>query len=64
MALHNFIRDSYLGDEDFDLVDSDENFVPLSEASSSQVSNTRHGDEDHTMNQFRDSIADGLFNRA
>ena len=64
MALHNFIRDSYLGDEDFDLVDSDENFVPLSEASSSQVSNTRHGDEDQTMNQFRDWIADGLFNRS
>jgi len=64
MALHNFIRDSYLGDEDFDLVDSDENFVPLSEASSSQVSNTRHGDEDQTMNQFRDWIANGLFNRS
>ena len=66
MALHNFIRDSYLGDEDFDLVDSDENFVPLSEASSSQVnvSNTHHGDKDQPMNQFRDWIADGLFNRS
>ncbi|KAG8084563.1 hypothetical protein GUJ93_ZPchr0010g7439 [Zizania palustris] len=48
---------------DFDLVDHDENYVPFTKASSSQT-NTRHGDEDQTMNQFRDWIVDGLFNRA
>ena len=63
MALHNFIRDSFLGDTDFDQVDHDENYVPFTEPSSSEanVANTRHGDEDQTMNQFRDWIANGLF---
>jgi hypothetical protein len=27
MALHNFIRESYLGDKDFDLCDHDDNYV-------------------------------------
>jgi hypothetical protein len=27
MALHNFIRESYLGDKDFDLCDYDDNYV-------------------------------------
>lgn len=29
MALHNFIRDSAIADEDFDLADRNENYVPL-----------------------------------
>ena len=55
-----------MGDEDFDLFDNDENYVPFTEPSSSEanVDNTRHGDEDQTMNQFRDWIADGLFSRS
>ena len=64
MALHNFIRDSAMADEDFDRCDRDENYVPLAEASSSCQRNrgsTREGEEDHNMNQFRDAIADGLF---
>jgi hypothetical protein len=28
MSLYNFIRESYLGDKDFDLCDHDENYVP------------------------------------
>jgi hypothetical protein len=35
MALHNFIRDSAMADEDFDSCDQDENYVPLAETSSS-----------------------------
>ena len=66
MAMHNFIRDSFLRDVDFDLVDHDENYVPFAEGSSSDgnVSNVRHGDEDVNMNEFRDWIADGLFSRS
>jgi hypothetical protein len=40
--------------------------VPLAEASSSSQRNrgsTREWEEDHNMNQFWDSIADGLFSR-
>lgn len=66
MALHNFIRESAMMDEDFDMCDHDENYIPLSGASSSQGNrdNPRDGDEDQNMNQFRDWIADGLFSRA
>jgi len=48
------------------MFDNDENYVPFTEPSSSEanVANTRHGDEDQTMNQFRDWIADGLFIRS
>lgn len=66
MALHNFIRESAQADKEFDRCDHDENYVPLAEASSSQgnIANTRQGDEDQNMNQFRDWIADGLFSRS
>jgi hypothetical protein len=48
MALHNFIRESAIADEDFDKCDRDENYVPEPEASTSQGNrgNTRDGDED------------------
>jgi hypothetical protein len=63
MALHNFIRESAVADEDFDKCDNDETYVPEPEGLSSQgnIGNTRDGDEDQNMNQFRDWIADGLF---
>jgi hypothetical protein len=67
MALHNFIRESFLGDTDFELCDHDENYVPEVGESSTQeqeqLAGSVQGEEDRNMNQFRDWIADGLFNR-
>lgn len=61
LALHNFIRESAMVDEHFDMTDHDENYVPPLEASSSQgnIATTQHGDEDQNMNQFRDCLIDG-----
>ena len=66
MTLHNFIRESSVSDDDFNLCDQDENYVPLFGASSSQLgtSTAREGEEDENMNEFRDWIANGLFPRA
>uniref|UniRef100_A0A0A8YRV6 Uncharacterized protein n=1 Tax=Arundo donax TaxID=35708 RepID=A0A0A8YRV6_ARUDO len=63
MALHNFIRESAMRDEAFNMVDQDDNFKPIAEASSSQGNgaNNHLGDEDVNMNAFRDSIANSLF---
>ena len=59
MALHNFIRDSALSDELFDLSDQNEDYVPIvGEASSSQPQS--NGPEESDMNGFRDSIANAL----
>ncbi|CAN6273478.1 unnamed protein product [Urochloa humidicola] len=59
MALHNFIRESALSDELFDMCDQDEDFVPcVRRASSSQPQ--AYGQEERDMNAFRDSIADAL----
>jgi hypothetical protein len=66
MTLHNFFRESSMSDDDFNLCDHDENYVPLFGASSSQLgtSTAREGEEDENMNEFRDWIANGLFPRA
>ena len=66
MALHNFIRQSGMMDDLFDLCDQDENYNPNEEGTSTQAtgSNTRYGDEDENMNQFCDWIANGLFRRS
>jgi hypothetical protein len=59
MALYNFIRDSALSDELFDLCDQDEDYVPeVEEATTSQPE--PNGPEGSNMNEFRDSIADAL----
>ncbi|XP_020402089.1 uncharacterized protein [Zea mays] len=68
MALHNFIRESYLGDKDFDLCDHDENYVPeIGESSTagaiSQDVVSVQGEDDYNMNEFREWICDGLFSR-
>jgi hypothetical protein len=62
-ALHNFIRESSLRDEDFEMCDQDENFVPMQSSSSSQPSGAYNhlGDEDGNMNTFRDQLANDLF---
>ena len=63
MALHNFIRQSGMMDDLFDLCDQDENYIPIEEGTSTQATRgtTRFGDEDENMNQFRDWIVNGLF---
>jgi hypothetical protein len=55
----------FLGDKDFELCDHDENYVPeVGESiTQEQVAGSVQGEEDRNMNQFRDWIADGLFNR-
>ena len=65
MPLHNFIRESAMEDQDFDLSDSYEGYIPFSASSSHNPSGatTQHGDEDQNMNGFRDSIANALFSR-
>ncbi|WVZ60458.1 hypothetical protein U9M48_010475 [Paspalum notatum var. saurae] len=64
MALHNFIRESNLKDNDFDRCDRDEHYVPI-EASMSQPRRHVTGgmDEDRDMNIFRDELANALYNR-
>jgi hypothetical protein len=48
MSLHSFIRDIAMADKNFDMCDHDENYVPLSETSSSQGNraSTRQGNKD------------------
>jgi hypothetical protein len=66
MALHNFIRESQLADKEFDRCDNDENYQPLLEETRRRRCNTR-GEEMEPdsvdMNEVRDRIIDGLFNR-
>ena len=66
MALHNFIRQSGMMDDLFDLCDQDEHYIPIEEETSTQTTRgtARFGDEDENMNQFRDWIANGLFARS
>jgi hypothetical protein len=61
MALHNFIRDSKMADEEFDRCDQDENYMPI--PSSHSASESQLGDEEGAMNSFRDEIANALFAR-
>ncbi|CAA0805974.1 Unknown protein [Striga hermonthica] len=68
-SLRNIIeRDSAMPDDDFDMCDEDENYVPLVEEGAHTYegngTSTRYGDEDQDMNHFRDWIADGLFARS
>ncbi len=58
MALHNFIRESATADVDFERCDNDENYMPIPTVASSQ----QNGDEEQSMNEFRDTIAAALFN--
>jgi hypothetical protein len=67
MALHNFIRQSGLLDDLFNLCDEDENYDPaegLPNQTQCSGANTEYGDEDPNMNEFRDWIANGLFARS
>lgn len=59
LALHNFIRDSKLADCEFDMCDQDESYVPLPEQSPQSNDPTSSLDS-QVMNQFRDTVANGL----
>jgi hypothetical protein len=59
MTLYNFITDSHLNDDLFDMCDEDEDFDPSDQnATSSHLE--LYGQEDGDMNALRDSIADDL----
>ena len=60
MALHNFIRESKMADEEFDRCDQDEDYMPFPPT---QASASHLGDEEGAMNTFRDEIANALFAR-
>jgi hypothetical protein len=66
MALHNFIRQSGMMDDLFHLCDEDENYDPNDEetAGTSIRTETQPGNEDESMIEFRDWIANGLISRS
>jgi hypothetical protein len=55
MALHNFIRDSNLSDEDFDRLESDETY-----ADGDMRSSTSDVVDEEDMGQVRDAITQAL----
>lgn len=72
MALHNFIRESKLGDRDFQECDDDEDFIPTVEEPQRQLrrrQRRRHAldedveymSDDVNMNAYRDWMAQGLY---
>ena len=60
MALHNFIRDSAMANEEFDKCDEDKDYMPLPY---SQSTASRLGVEEGSMNTFRDALAYALYTR-
>jgi hypothetical protein len=66
MALHNFIRQSGMMDDLFHLCDENKNYDPNDEetAGTSIRSETQLGNEDESMIEFRDWIANGLISRS
>ncbi|KAL6848164.1 hypothetical protein ACP4OV_022292 [Aristida adscensionis] len=64
MALHNFIRENAQGDEDFALGEAGvlEDVVE-SQLTATPIDGTPEGEEDQDMNELRDQITNGLYNR-
>ena len=62
MALHNFIRDSKLSDEEFDKCDEDEDYMPEAAHATAQPQGDDDLEEENevTMNTIRDRIANAL----
>ena len=67
MALHNFIRDSALQDDEFEKCDEDENYMPRDEddteeqeVAQPQVDEILEEENEVTMNTVRDNIANAL----
>ncbi|TVU49235.1 hypothetical protein EJB05_00534, partial [Eragrostis curvula] len=69
MALHNFIRDSAMDDQDFARYDQDDEYVPQEVEVDEQMTvneETEHEAnmmEDRNMNAFRDQLAYALYHR-
>jgi hypothetical protein len=61
MALHNFIRESRIGDRDFHKCDADANYDPMPNHGDPSWPNDEPLVEDDTMNAFRDELASALF---
>ena len=63
MALHNFIRDSQLRDEEFDKCDEDEDYMPEAAQTTTppQVDDVPEEENEVTTNTIRDRIANALF---
>jgi hypothetical protein len=63
MALHNFIRDSKLRDEEFDKCDEDEEYMPDAAQTTTQPQEEDVPEEENelTMNTICDRIANALF---
>jgi hypothetical protein len=60
LALHNFIRDSKLRDKEFDKCDSNEDYLPrvARRAPQAQPEDVPDGENEDTMNNIRNRIAD------
>jgi hypothetical protein len=63
MALHNFIHDSKLMDENFDKCDEDEEYMPDAAQTTTppQEEDVPEEENELTMNTIRDRIANALF---
>jgi hypothetical protein len=61
MALDNFIRESRIGDRDFQRCDSDANYVLMPNNGDSSWPNDETLVEDANMNAFHDELASALF---
>lgn len=58
MALHNFIRESALSDQEFDKCDEDENYMPM--PPQNHPGQSCDSTQDIDMNAFRDTICNAL----
>jgi hypothetical protein len=61
VALHNFIRDSRIGDRDFQRCDADANYDPMPNHGDPSWRNDEPLVEDANMNVFHDELASALF---
>jgi hypothetical protein len=63
MALHNFIQDSKLADQEFDRCDRDENYMPIPPTRQDSTSQLGDDEREADMNNILDQIANALFAR-
>jgi hypothetical protein len=63
MALHKFIQDNKLADEEFDQCDRVENYMPIPSTHQDSTSQLENDEGEGDMNNIRDQIANALFAR-